>query len=174
MKKFTQHPFLAAAAVVAVVGMSAVGVRTLFAAESTDNPNDLVDTIATTFHLNVEDVQEVFDEHREQIETRRAQRESKMLEEAVSNGKLTQAQADSIVAKRQEIKTFMESLASLDKEARHEAMKTQMDELKQWAEENDIPFYYLHPGPRGGMHSRFGQGDQMPEPIEEDQIQNIE
>ena len=174
MKKFNKHPFLASAAIVAVVGVSALGVRTLFAAESTDTPNNLVETIATTFHLNTEDVQEVFDEHREQIETRRGERETKILEEAVTNSKLTQAQADSIVAKRQEIKTSLESLSSLDKEARREVMKTQMGELKQWADENDIPLYYLHPGPRGGMHSRFGHQDDTSQPIEENQTQNIQ
>jgi hypothetical protein len=177
MKKFNNHPFLAAAAIVAVVGVSAMGVRTLFAApsESADETNNLVETIATTFHLNAQDVQEVFDEHREQIETRREERETNMLDQAVTNGKLTQEEADSILAKRQEMKTFMESLSSLDKEARHEAMKAQMNELKQWADENDIPLYYFHPGPRGGMHSRFGHDGQIPdEPIESNQIQTIE
>ncbi|HAU66379.1 MAG: hypothetical protein UT30_C0001G0053 [Candidatus Uhrbacteria bacterium GW2011_GWF2_39_13] len=177
MKKFNQHPFFAAAAVVAVVGVSAMGVQTLFAAssESADGTNNLVETIATTFHLNTEDVQEVFDEHREQIETRRGEREANMLDQAVTNEKLTQEQADSILAKRQEMTTFIESLSSLDKEARHEAMKAQMNELKQWADENDIPLYYLHPGPRGGMHSRFGHDSQIPdEPIESNQTQDIE
>ena len=79
----------------------------------------------------------------------------------MTDGKITQAQADLITAKHAELKTFMESLKDKTAAERMEAMKTKMDELKQWAEDNDIPLQYLHLGMKG-PHGKFGPRMGMP------------
>ncbi len=87
-----------------------------------------------------------------------------MLDQAVKDGKLTQAQEDLIVAKQAEVKTFMTTLQGKSAADRQTALKTEMDSLKAWAQTNAIPSQYLMFG--GGMmrggggmgHGHFGHG----------------
>lgn len=95
------------------------------------------------------------------------------LTQAVTAGKLTQAQADLIVAKRAELKAAHEANEdqALTKAQRETAMKAEREALKAWATANNIPEQYLlggegrggHGGPgmmggMGGMHGGRGFG----------------
>ena len=136
-----------------------VGIATLAGAglvnahTSSTSSADLVDKIAQKFNLNKDDVQKVFDEDRAAHLAERQQQMEERLTQAVKDGKLTQAQADAIKAKLQEMKSFMDSLKDKTTQERHEAMKTKMDELKAWATQNNIPNGYLPMGHgmKGGM-----------------------
>jgi hypothetical protein len=147
-----------------VIGMagllSIVGAASaIHAASSTStSSNNLVQMIADKFHLNASDVQQVFDQHQQTMEANRAQKAKDYLDQAVKDGKITQAQEDLIIAKQAEVRTFMDSLKDKSETDRRAAMKTEMDSLKQWAKDNSIPEQYVHPmggpgghGPRGGM-----------------------
>ena len=136
------------------------------------NPEStIVNKIATKFNLSVADVQAAFDEARAegkaemtaQMKTADAAR----LSAAVTAGKLTQAQADLITAKKAEIKTQMEArltamksqvrvdLSALTAEQRKTEMQKMQTErkaemeaeltaLKAWATANGIPAEYLN------------------------------
>lgn len=126
-------------------------------ADTGDRGSSLIDRLVTKFNLNRDEVQAVFDEEHT---ARMAEHEQEMedrLAQAVTDGKLTQEQADLISSKFEEEKSFRESLKDLSEEQRREALKTHMDELKTWAEENDIPFGFLHLG-GPGKHGHFGHG----------------
>jgi len=74
---------------------------------------------------------------------------------------MTQAQADLLSAKHAEMKTFMASLTDQTMEERHEAMQTKRDEMRQWAQENNIPFQNIPfgmPGHHGQMGGQMGIG----------------
>ncbi|HLD17945.1 MAG TPA: hypothetical protein VJB99_02610 [Patescibacteria group bacterium] len=152
---------LAAAVIIAGLGVGVIGVGTTFAAQANHNSgmSGLVEAIAAKFNLKVADVQAVFDEQRQQMESSIANREAETLTQAVADGKITQAQVDVITAKRQELKDSMESFASMNEDDRRAAMKTQMNDLKQWAEKNDIPLNEFHPFLNGGMRGGFGMKD---------------
>lgn len=127
------------------------------------NPmSTLVNAIATKFNLNTTDVQKVFDEQRTQMEAERQVKEAERLAQAVTDGKLTQSQADRITTKMKELQATRESLKDASETERQTAMKTQMDSLKQWMTDNNIPAGYLpmggpgHHGP--GMGRQGGQG----------------
>ncbi len=119
------------------------------------NPmSNLVAAIAQRFNLNVSDVQQVFDEQRAQMAEQRAEQRTQMearreqtftarISQAVTDGKLTQEQADKILAKKAEINTQKTNLEGKTKEELRAAMKAQMDSLKQWATDNNIPQEYL-------------------------------
>lgn len=97
---------LAAAAIVAGLGVGAVGVGTTLAAQADHGVGmgGLVEAIAEKFDLKVADVQAVFDEQRQEMEASLADHEAEALSQAVADGKVTQAQADAMTAKRQESK----------------------------------------------------------------------
>jgi hypothetical protein len=79
-----------------------------------------------------------------------AEREAEVkadLAQLVSDGKLTQAQADKINAKRAEIQKAREALRDSDPTKTREEMKAEMDakrtELETWAKDNGIDTEYL-------------------------------
>lgn len=149
------------ASAIAIVGL---GTLTALYANSTyaaPNSSGLIDRLALRFNLNRDDVQVVFGEHRSGLMAQHEQGMKDRLAQAVTDGKITQAQADLITAKRTELKTFMESLEDKTTEEHRDAMKTKMDELKKWAEDNNIPLQYLHLGMKGPQ-GKFGHRMGMP------------
>lgn len=135
------------------------------------NPESaIVSKLAAKFNLNAADVQAVFDEARAemktQMETQMKAAEASRLSAAVTAGKLTQAQADIITAKRAELQAKLEankpsaaamaSLKSMTAEQRKSemekmkaAMESEMTALKAWATANNIPAEFI---PFAGGH----------------------
>jgi len=150
---------LIAAATVATIGVAGVTSGAAFATTqtdgSTDPMNSLVSAIAEKFNLKTSDVQAVFDEQRAQMEAEREQEMKEKVAALVTDGKLTQDQADKINAKRAELKeqreADRESKQDMTAEERRTAMETKRAELATWLEENDIDesYAYLLMGGRG-------------------------
>ena len=158
---------------VAALGAGVVGVGVTHAAANADGSqpkfmSEIVSAIAEKFNLSEDDVQAVFDEQaearrdemKEKHEDMRAKHDEKydeMLAQAVTDGKLTQSQADSIASKRDEIQSYAESLKDETPEARRADMKAKLDDLKAWAKDNGIDEKYVRflPPPRG-MTGRMG------------------
>jgi hypothetical protein len=168
-----KHPRMLAALGIAA-GMTAAGITASYAATDTTtqtNPmSNLVQAIATKFNLNEADVQTVFDEQREQMQTERKENFTTRVNAAVTDGTLTQAQADAIFSKMEEMETARENKdASLTQEERRAKMEDVGQELKAWVEENDIPREFVpmlgHGGPRGG-HGPFGAGPDDGQPVD--------
>ncbi|MDQ7814686.1 MAG: hypothetical protein RDU25_02715 [Patescibacteria group bacterium] len=150
---------------VALAGAATLG-TSVYAAQTPgvfqDRANGLVQAIATKFNLNATEVQQVFDEQREQHQTemqaKNEERLNERLKQAVTDGKLTQAQADAITAKHEEMQANMEALKDKTQEERQAAIKTQMESLKQWATDNNIPAGYLPMGFGPGRGGMMGEG----------------
>jgi hypothetical protein len=126
--------------------------------------SEIISAIAEKFNLNQSDVQAVFDEHRAIVETyqeqNRIEMQGKMQEkfqerinQAVATAKLTQEQANKILAKNAELVSQKTDLQDKTREEMQTIMKEQMDSLKQWAEDNNIPLQYMQFGGAG-----FGRG----------------
>lgn len=142
-----------------ILGASALTVGTASAdtGQRENHISSFVNAIAAKFNLKVADVQAVVDQtissERVAMEAKRLQNEATRLAKAVTDGKLTQAQADLIKAKHAEMKTFMDSLKNKTQSEKMTAMKTQMDSLKQWATTNNIPLNFIQGAGmnKGGM-----------------------
>lgn len=168
------------AATAFVLGATAIGGGIVVsAAESTDDKKpmgELVSTIAKKFGLNASEVQTVVDEvmktEREEREARQQEEFTKRIEEAISDGKLTQVQADLIVKKAEEMRTERENNRDNHKDLTQEERKKEMEskraELDKWAEDNNISEDQLqfmrggmgmggHGGPEGMRDPRFGE-----------------
>lgn len=149
-------------AVAIVLGLSALGATTIYAQTNAGvgfGPmNNLANVIATKFNLNVSDVQAVFDDERKQMDAQRGQDYIERIKQAVTDGKLTQDQADKILAKKAELEAQRASLVGKTLEERKALQKTHMDALKQWATDNNIPQEFMPFGGGFGMGKGHGKG----------------
>jgi len=154
-------------AILPVIVFATIG--TVYATSNTGGTNNpmanLVTAIAQRFNLNPSDVQQVFDEQKAQMSAQRQEQRTQMeaqqqqqfadrINQAVTDGKLTQDQADKILAKKAELEAQKLSLQK-NKNENRAVMKEQMDSLKQWATDNNIPQEYL---PFGGFGMSRGHG----------------
>jgi hypothetical protein len=152
---------LLAASAIAVLGLSALTALRANSTYAAANSSNLINRFAERFNLNRDEVQSVFDEHRSSQMAERGQIMQDRLAQAVTDGKITQAQADLLLVKHTEMQTFMASLTDKTMEERREAMQTKRDEMRQWAQENNIPLQNLAfgmTGRHGQMGSRMGMG----------------
>ncbi len=166
------------------MAVAGAGIGTAFASSNEEDPNNpmsaLILAVANKFNLDKNEVQAVFEEQREAMRVERqeqmtqrreaAQQEfATRLDEAVKDGKLTQEQADLIEQKHSEIKAEREAnkpeeggrqnITDEERQEMREKMQEQKEELRQWADQNNIPDEYLM---MGGMERRHGQGMGIP------------
>lgn len=127
--------------------------------------NKIANAIAEKFNLNAADVQTVIDDTMKAELAEMEKNRPDRLAQAVTDGKLTQAQADLIKAKMEEMRTAMEGrkdmIKNMTQAEREAAIKTQMETLKQWATDNNIPKEYVmflgKPGKGQGGDRGIGQ-----------------
>jgi hypothetical protein len=155
MKKKIILPTILALSVL-VVGILASGVS----AQDTSNYPPIVQKISDKFNLNVSDVQQVFDEEADEKRAERFAFFADRLDELVSEGKLTEAQKESILDKHEEMQDKMEGLKDLSPEERKDKMRELHDEFKSWAEQEGIDLPLIGPFGKGFM-SGFHKGYMM-------------
>lgn len=164
---------LVVAGMVATTGLAGLtGVSIVNAETNSTNQNNqmssLVDALASKFNLNKTDVQKVVDEQHAKMQSEREQRGKDQVAKLVTDGKLTQAQADKISAKRAAMqkereanRTTMQAMTADEQKAEMASHRT---ELNQWMEDNGIDSQYgylLMGGPargHGGGMMRGGEG----------------
>lgn len=161
MKKVIVASSIAALGVAGLVGGAA------FATTNSNNGSDpmsnLASAIATKFNLNKDDVQKVVDEQKTAMQQERENEAKAELAQLVKDGKLTQAQADKITAKRAELQKAREAERTSNQTLTADQRKAKMDEQKtaldQWLKDNGIDSQYAHllMGGRGGHGG--GRGD---------------
>jgi predicted RND superfamily exporter protein len=150
---------LLTAVTVTVLGTGLFGMQAVSAQTSTDPSASIVQKISEKFGLNKDEVQKVFDaEH----QARRAEMQAKMqkrLTTLVSEGKITEAQKQLIIAKQKELQaergTNRQNMQNLTPEQRKTEMESKKAEMDAWAKENGIDTQYLFFG--HGMKG-FGRG----------------
>ena len=131
---------LATGSAIAIGASSVIGMGIVNAQSAAANgQQSLITKIAQKFGLKEADVKAVFDEEHTAHEAEHQAAMKARLDQAVKDGRITQAHEDQLIAKQQEMKTFMESLKDKTETERRIAMKAKMDEMKQWATDNGIP-----------------------------------
>lgn len=142
-----------------------VGIGFANADSKDERHNSLINSFVQKFNLNESDVEEVFTQHREQMQTERRAEMKKQHEErldkAVADGKITAAQKDLVLAKIEETQAQKDEVRKEGKEFREERraeMQKHRDEMKKWASDNGIPEDVMgvgknkqNGGGRGGM-----------------------
>lgn len=140
----------AAVAAAAVGSVGGAGIASA-ATNSSASDSSIVDKIASKFNLKKADVQAVFDENHKAREAEREANQKQRLADAVTDGKLTQAQADHITSVFNEIKTLRGDTAPMDlSDSVRQQIKDKLDTLRDWAKTNNIDMKYVMGG-HGGM-----------------------
>jgi hypothetical protein len=143
----------------AVMSIAVIPAATAAAATSTSSNNgqSLAQELADKFQLNKSDVQTVLDQHHQQMQQRRENRYEATLNQAVTDGKLTQAQKDAVLTEHNKLIAQVQSASGTDK---RQALQDAKTEAQAWAKQNKIDAKWLLPmhGP-GGQHT---MGDQPP------------
>jgi len=159
---------LAAGAVttVAVASLTGLGVASAHSSNN-GNGNGLVDRVATTFGLNKDEVQTVFDEQKTEMHEQMEQNREQHLQSLVDDGTLTEDQKAALDAKHEEFEAAREAIKDQDisREEMHEQMEQAREEFKSWTESQGIDLEAIHPedGPgrgRGHMMKGFNQTNQ--------------
>jgi len=164
MKKLKNKNLLLPIAILAtagVISLGAVSANAYFGGG--ERHDDMVKELAVKLGVDESKVSAVFDEmHQEHQKEMEAQLNDR-LDEAVANGKITEAQKTAILAKHDEMKdeheANRESFQNMTPEQRRETRQTDHDEMEAWAQEQGIDLEYFmgpmggHMGKRGGMRN---------------------
>lgn len=143
-------------ATVATFGLSSLGIASAATSSSTDGSTSLVDKIASTFNLDKSKVQAVFDEDRTTHETQMKADRATALKQAVTDGKLTQTQADYITKAWADIDALHSTDGTKPTDAQREAMKAKMDALRTWLSDQKIDLQSIDGLGGFGRHGGFG------------------
>ena len=157
--------------VLGTVGLSSLaGIGAVSAATNSNGRSDLVDKIASTFSLNKDDVQKVFDEERAEHQAERKAKVSARLQKLVDKGAITAEQKTAIEAKLEEMRAkreaeheSMKDLTPAERKVKREQNKAEME---AWAKEQGIDLTKLkgifmrHQG--HGMHGEDGNHNGPP------------
>ncbi len=150
--------------VLVIVGF--IGYNAVLADENTTYP-PIIQKLVERFGLDPTEVQKVFTETRTEMGLQREQsfqqRFEERLQNAVENGKITEAQKSAIIAKQAEMKEKIGELKDLSSQDKKEAMNNIREEMSAWAKDNGIEDGWCMgldiPG-LGGL-GNFGRGHGM-------------
>lgn len=144
---------------VSTIGLSGLIGAGLAGASSQNGSSTLVDKIASTFNLNKDEVQKVFDQDRSEHQAEQKAKYEERLAKAVAAGEIRQDQADGLKAKMDEMQSFRDTLKDKEESDRKEAIKAKMDEMKSWMDANNIPESLRMEGRGGPRHHRADHDD---------------
>jgi Spy/CpxP family protein refolding chaperone len=140
---------------VVTIGSAALFGASQVSAQNSDGRSEIVTMIAQKFNLDQSQVQQVFDQHKEQMHQKMQQKLEDRLNQLVKDGKLTETQKQAIIAKmNQEKSNFKpESMKDLTPEQRKEKMGQHRQEMEDWAKAQGIDLSLIKPLKMGrGMH----------------------
>ena len=132
--------------------MLSVGVIAVQASDYGNYPS-VIEKIAERFSVSVDEVKEVIDEARQERHQEMVNRFEGRLDNLVANNQLTEVQKEALLEKMSEMRQAFGELKDLSPEEKKAEMQTINEEMKTWAEENDIQLGFLK-----GFNKGFGKG----------------
>jgi restriction endonuclease len=144
-------------------GVLTAGTLVLAQTTGTTYPS-IIQKLADKFNLNPADVQSVFNQSREEIQANAQQNFQNVLDQMVTDQKITQDQENAIIAERTKIQNELQALKDQSTDysfQSYQNRQTQMqairDEVSQWAQDNNLNPGFIMGGEGGfGRHMGFG------------------
>ncbi len=148
-----QYKLILPALIIALTGVTLFGVAGVGAQGATDPHSSLIQKFVQKFGLKEADVKAVFDEVKTEHHAQMRVRMEERLNQAVQEGKLTEAQKQAAISKFNELQTKheenREQFKAMTPEERRQAMENRRQELETWAKQNGIDLSYLKGGMKG-------------------------
>lgn len=141
---------------VTTLSLGTAGVASAHAGSTQQNRETLSSRIATRFSLNQTDVQTTIDQYRSEHKKDWTAKRTAWLQQAVTDGKITQAQSDYITNAWTEIDALVAQTKTSDRDANRETwkqVKQKVEDLKTWATSQGIDSKYVSFGAWGYHHS---------------------
>lgn len=146
------------AAVLTIAGITTVAAGTTLA-QTTNGQDTMIQKLATKLGISEDKVKSAFDQIHSEHETEMKQKMEQHLSDLVSQGKITEAQKQAIIAKMAELRSAREaekdSFKNLTPEQRKAKMDAQKTDLENWAKSQGIDLSIL-PSIGHGGHGEFG------------------
>lgn len=115
--------------------------------------NGLIQRIMEKFGLNKSDVGAVVNQYRAEKQAEMQQKQEQNLNQAVSDGKITEEQKTALQQKMQEWHDNKPDFSQMSKEERETERDSHREEMQNWASEQGINLQDLNFGPKGmGRH----------------------
>ncbi len=160
--KINKH-LVVAALITTVSAGSIIGISAA-SAQTSEQKTERASKLAEKLGVETSAVESAFDEIKAENKVEREAQQAERLAGLVTNGTLTQEQADAMTAKKAEQKAAMQALK--DSGATRDEIRTQMkesrDAFKAWAEEQGIDLDAIRPEKGEGSRHR-GYGPHGPE-----------
>ncbi len=140
-----------------LVGATVVGAQAVRAQTTGGMYPPFIGQFAQKLGLDEQKVKTAFDELRKKRQNQMQAQLEERLTQAVTDGKLTDAQKQLILAKHKELQEKRQSDwangQTLTPEERREKRRAQRTELETWASQNsiDMSYLFLGMGPKAGM-----------------------
>lgn len=147
------------ALIISLAGFSVYGVNQASATDTTGFTS-IVQRLSQKFNLNQDEIRTVFEEERAERQTQMVSQFEDRLSQDVSNGKITEAQKQAIIAKHNEIReqyTKPDNWQELSRDQRQSLMQEKRTQLENWAKENGIDTSYFFGGFGNGLKRGFGR-----------------
>ena len=103
----------------------------------------IIQKLADRFNLDAEEIRQVFDEEKEERQQRMWTRLEERLNQAVSEGKISQEQKEAIISKADEMKANCEEPKDLALQEKRKNREAHKQEMEAWAKENGIDFRFV-------------------------------
>jgi hypothetical protein len=158
----TKKMFLTVAIVSIFSGGLVVATNAFAQTNSQSTVPSLVQEIASKFNLNQSDVQAVFTQHREEMQSKMESNYENYHANLVKSDKITEEQEQLILNEHKQLVSQMQSnmkdFKSMTPAERKTQMQAQMQSVQNWAKQNNISLQYLRPfGPGMRGFGRFGK-----------------
>jgi len=145
--------------IVSILAVGTVGITKVYAQDAGTYP-PVVQKLAERFNLKEEEVVQVFEEVRDEQRAERYAIWADKLDELVARGELSEEQKEALIEKHAEFEEKMDNLRNLTLEERREEMEKLHEEMRIWADENDIdlPMFGLRKGFKNGFMKGYHMG----------------
>jgi molecular chaperone DnaK (HSP70) len=118
--------------VLALAVLATILTTTNVTAQDLNNYPPIVQKIADRFNLDADEVEQVFDEDRDEQRAAMFAYFADRLDDLVDEERLTESQKNAILDKHEEVQNAMEEYGDLSKEERREKMQNIHNEFKVW------------------------------------------
>ena len=131
--------------IVSFIGMACTNELKADDGDKKDDYPVIIEQLAEKLDLDPEEICEALEDiHEERKEEFKKNLEEK-LDEAVEEGNITEEQKEAIITKSEEVAEELQDIKELPQSEKKEAMADINDDLREWAEENDIDLKELFP-----------------------------